>query len=460
MNDLTKGPVLRHLITLSAFLAFSMVFQTLYYLADLYFVGRLGKDAIAGVSLGGNLMLVVLALTQTLGVGTTALISHAAGQKNQPRAQLIFNQAFILSLIVGLVFSVAAFLLRSQYCRWLGADGETATLGAQYLLWFVPAMFLQFSLIAMTSALRGTGVVKAPVMIQITTVLLNVLLAPILILGWLTGRPLGVQGAALATLIAVFCGTVALFGYFLRPSSYLKFKTNEWRPIADIWRGMIKIGVPAGAEFGLMSIYMVLIYWIIRNFGSAAQAGFGIAVRLMQSMFLPVLSIGFAVAPVCGQNFGARNAERVRETFKSAALLCSILMFALTMFCQFMSPVLMGIFSRDAAVIALGADYLRIISWNFVAMGLIFSSSSMFQGMGNTLPALVSSSLRLLLFALPAFVVSFRPGFQIRQVWYLSVASVTIQAVINLLLLRREYGRKLVFAAPAAEIAPASAALA
>src|SRR5438270_5689967 len=171
-------------------------------------------------------------------------------------------------------------------------------------------MFLHFSLIAMGSSLRGSVFVKPTVLIQIVTVLLNVILAPILILGWLTGHPFGVKGAAIATLIAIAVGTIALFAYFFRGESYLKFATSQWRPIAEIWRGMIKIGVPAGAEFGLMSIYMILIYWIIRNFGSAAQAGFGIAVRLMQSMFLPVFSIVFAVAPVCGHNFGGRNAER------------------------------------------------------------------------------------------------------------------------------------------------------
>src|SRR5881628_1448681 len=102
MNDLTRGPVTRHLLALSAFMAVSMLFQTLYYLADLYFVGRLGKDALAAVGLAGNLMIVVLAITQTLGVGTTTLVSHAVGQKDHDRASQVFNQAFVLSLVVGL----------------------------------------------------------------------------------------------------------------------------------------------------------------------------------------------------------------------------------------------------------------------------------------------------------------------------------------------------------------------
>src|SRR6266581_7245903 len=148
MNDLTQGSVTRHLLALSAFMAASMLFQTLYYLADLYFVGRLGKEAIAAVGLSGNLMMVVLAITQTLGVGTTTLVSHAVGRKDQERATLVFNQAFVLSQVVGVVFTVVAFALRGPYCRWLGADAITAGLGVLYLHWFLPAMLLQFIVIA------------------------------------------------------------------------------------------------------------------------------------------------------------------------------------------------------------------------------------------------------------------------------------------------------------------------
>jgi MATE family, multidrug efflux pump len=445
MQDLTRGPVHRHLLALSSFMAVSMVFQTLYYLADLYFVGRLGKEAIAAVGLAGNLMMVVLAITQTLGVGTTTLVAHAVGQKDAARANLVFNQAFVLSLLAGAVFAALGFGLRGQYCRWLGADGDTARLGIAYLSWFVPAMLLQFLLVAMSSALRGSGVVKPAVGIQILTVVLNIVLAPVLILGWGTGHPFGVTGAALATFIAMTAGTALFWAYFLRPQNYLRFSIADWKPRGSIWWGMTRIGVPAGGEFALMSVYLVLVYSIIRNFGAAAQAGFGIGARVMQSMFLPIMAISFAAAPLAGQNFGARSGERVRQTFRSAALLTTGLMILFTLLSHVAPEGMIRIFSQDADVIAFGADYLRIISYNFVAMGLIFTCSSMFQGMGHTLPPLACSSLRLLLFALPAYVISLRPGFQIREVWYLSVVSVALQAVLILVLLQREFGRRLMF---------------
>src|SRR4029077_10785827 len=111
MKDLTEGSVTRHLLHMSAFLAISMGVQTLYLLADLYWVGHLGKEAIAAVGVAGNITMIVLALTQMLGVGTTTLISQAAGRKDQPRAELAFNQSFLMSLIVAAALGILSFLL-------------------------------------------------------------------------------------------------------------------------------------------------------------------------------------------------------------------------------------------------------------------------------------------------------------------------------------------------------------
>src|SRR5215831_8268652 len=149
MKDLTQGSVTRHLLHMSAFLAMSMVVQTLYLLADLYWVGRLGKEAIAAVGVAGNITMIVLALTQMLGVGTTTLMSHAAGRKDQSRAELVFNQSFVMSMLIAFALGVIGFILRPAYCDLLSGDAATASLAKAYLLWFLPGMLLQFPLVAM-----------------------------------------------------------------------------------------------------------------------------------------------------------------------------------------------------------------------------------------------------------------------------------------------------------------------
>jgi putative MATE family efflux protein len=449
VRDLTKGPIAGHVLQLSAFIALTMAFQTLYFLVDLYFVGRLGKEAIAGVGLAGNLTMIVLALTQTLGVGATSLIAQAIGRKDHARAGLLFNQAFVLSILVGLAFGLAGFAGRRAYSESLSADAATAAYGTAYLDWYVPAMALQFAMVAMGSALRGLGDMKVPPAIQVGTVLLNIVLAPVLILGWGTGRPLGVRGAALASLVAILAGLAAFVVYFRRPASPLKFRRADWRPQPRLWREMLGIGLPAGGEFVLIAVYVVLVYGIIRPFGAAAQAGFGIGVRLMQAFFLPAVAIGFATAPVAGQNFGAGQATRVRQTFTVAATLSAGVMIVISVLCHIAPAAMIGAFNSDAAVVQFGTEYLRIISWNFLASGVIFVSSSVFQGLGNTVPPLASSTLRLGLFALPALLLARQPGFQMRHVWFLSVGSVLAQLLLNVWLLRLELRRKLApFEAP------------
>ena len=445
MKDLTQGSVIRHLLHMAAFLAVSMLVQTLYLLADLYWVGRLGKEAIAAVAVAGNLMMVVMALTQMLGVGTTALISQAAGRKDQAHAELAFNQSLVMSLCVAVGLGVAGFLLRDFYCRSLTADGMTAMLAKQYLNWFIPALALQFPLVTLGSALRATGIVKPAVGLQVLSVVLNMVLAPLLIFGIGPWPRLGVGGAALATFISILVADGLMLLYFERKYQYLRFRITQWRPQMKVWWAMLKVGLPAGAEFALFSINVFVVYAIIRQFGAAAQAGFGVGARVMQAMFLPVLALSFAVSPVVGQNYGGRRADRVRQSVFAAIGLASALMVLLTVTVWLFAPALIRGFSRDPEVIAFGSEYLTIVSLNFLASGIAFSSSSVFQGLGNTVPPLLSTATRLLLFALPAVWLSRTAGFHIRQVWYLSVMSQVVQACLILLLLRRELGRKLKF---------------
>ena len=456
MQDLTQGSVTKHLLHMSAFMAVSMVAQTLYLLADLFWVGRLGKEAIAAVGVAGNLTMIVLALTQMLGVGTTALISQAAGRKDQPHAELVFNQSCAMSILIALGLGIVGFFAMNGYANSLSADPATAGLAKAYLRWFLPAMLLQFPLVSMGSALRATGIVQAPVIFQVLSVVLNMVLAPFLIFGIGPWPKLGVTGAALATFISILVADILIILYFEKKYRYLRFRFPLWRAQMKIWGAMLRIGVPAGAEFVLLFVYILIVYVIIRNFGPAAQAGFGVGARVMQALFLPVVALSFAVSPVIGQNFGGRKADRVRNAVKSGIGLAVLLMLVLAIVTCLIPGTMIRFFSNDPAVIEFGSDYLRIVAFNFVAAGIVFTSSSMFQGLGNTIPPLFSSASRLLMFALPALWLSYQPGFHIKVVWYLSVGSQLLQACINLWLLQRELNKKLKFD-DGADFVPASA---
>ena len=456
MQDLTTGSLSRHLLKTSSFMLIAMIFQTLYVLIDLYWVGRLGTDAVAAVAVSGNLMFLVLAATQMLGVGTTTLVSHGVGRKEHEMARLVFNQSLGLAATLGLLFFTLALIMRMPYATSLSAYAETASLAAAYLAWFIPSLALQFPLVAMGAAMRGTGNFKPGMIVQSATIIINIVLAPILIFGWVFGIRLGVAGAALATLIAIVVGNVWMALYFVRHDSYLAFSTAQMRPQRNLWARMLKVGLPAGAEFGMMTVYLLVIYMVSRPFGASAQAGFGIGMRIIQACFMPVVALGFAVAPVAGQNFGARRAERVKQTFYVAAGMATAGMIVVFLASQVAAPSMMRVFTSEAAVVSVGEEYLRIVSWSYIASGIIFVASSMFQAMGNTIPSLVSSFTRIVGTAVPVMYLSKMPGFALRWVWLLSAVTVFAQLTISLLLLRREFRRRLVFAAADA---PAPAAL-
>lgn len=443
MKDMTTGPIRGHVLSMMSFMLVGMFLQTLYALVDIYWVAHLGKEAVAAVALASNLMFVVLALSQTLSVGAIALISQAFGRKDELEVQRLFNQSQAQCAVAAVLFLIGGLAAKDFYAQRLASDLLTAAYASEFLAWFIPSQSLLFLMAGIGSALRGIGNMKPGLIAQSASVLLNMLLAPILILGWLTGHPLGVGGAGLATFIATLAAVTGMAIYLGRASTYLRVDFSQWRPDWKIWRRLLGIGLPSGAEFLLMSVILGLIYVVIRPFGAEAQAGFGIGMRIMQAGFMPAVALSFAVAAVAGQNFGAHHNQRVRATFTEGAKLNIAFMLFFTAICHIAPERMVALFSQEPAVVQVGAEYLRFVSYNYVFSGLIMVAAGLFQGVGNTLPSLIASASRLVFFVLPVLWLAQQPGFQLHQVWWASVISVFLQMSLSLALLRREFARRL-----------------
>jgi len=372
-----------------------------------------------------------------------ALIAQAVGRKDRGDANLIFNQSLLFAAACALATLLGGYALARGYVTSIAADAATREAGVTYLYWFLPGLALGFAQVVMGSALRGTGIVKPAMLIQALTVLLNAVLAPVLIAGWGTGMAFGVAGAGLASSVSIAAGVVLLGWYFVKVEKYVGFDAHLWRPQLKQWKRMLDVGLPAGGEFALMFIYMAVIYWVISDFGAAAQAGFGIGSRIMQSIFLPAMAIAFAAGPIAGQNFGAGQSARVRETFSKAVALNAVVMVLVTIFLQWRPEALVGFFTTEAEAQAVGATFLRIISWTFIAQGVVFTCSGVFQGLGNTVPAMLSSAIRLAVFVPLAVWLSAQQTFHLDEVWYLSVATVWMQAGVSYWLMRQQFRRRL-----------------
>ncbi|MDB5971191.1 MAG: efflux family protein [Hydrocarboniphaga sp.] len=457
MQDLSSGPIRGHLLRMAAFMLVTMIVQTIYGLIDLFWVGHLGREAIAAVSLGSNLMMAVMAVSQVLAVGASALVSQAMGRKDMPAVAQLFNQSMLVSALMGLLVGAAFFAARQSYASALSSDPATIALTVEFLAWFAPAMALQIPMMVLSSALRGVGNMRISSIAQLATVLMNIVFAPFLIFGWISGVPLGVGGAALATLVAIAIGFAGMLSHVIRSPHYFDAARGAWRVQFPLWRRIAIIGLPSGLELGLMASYMAAVMGLLQAFGPATQAGFGIGMRILQTGMIPSMAISFAAGAIVGQNFGAGRGDRVREAFW-LSLRYTLIGAAVFVLMFHLAPQwLIRPFSADPGVIEAGSDFLRLISWNLLGSGVVFACFGVFSGLGDTRPSLISSAIRIALILVPATWLSHRTGFTPLWIWYLSVAATTLQAAMNLFFLQSRFSRLPAADGPATAAHPASA---
>lgn len=443
MQDLTRGPVLRCVAGLAGFMLAGMVVQTLYSLVDLYWVGSLGAPAQAAVTISANVTLISIALTSMISGGATALVAQAIGAKDAGRADRVFNQAIGLSLIVMVLFAGLGWSLEVAYAQAFAADAETAGLTTGYLRWFVPSMALQFPIGTAFAALRGAGSIRPAMLLQIGGVVLNIVLAPLLIFGWLGLPALGVAGAGLATFVAASAGAVAALYFLVWRCRFLHLRPAMLLPRPALSWTIMKIGLPSTVEYALLTIYLVFVISILRPFGAVEQAAFGISQRVTQACMMPAIAFSFASAAVAGQNYGAGLPRRVRETFVACLKLSLSVAVPVFVLLELIPSVLVGIFSSDPEVVATGAEIVQVFSISLVALAVNTSCFGVLSGLGNTIPTLISSAVRVALIIGPIGWVSTWPSFHPIWIWELSIAAQVVQTLLNLYFLRRVLDRRL-----------------
>lgn len=444
MRDLTRDSVVSHMLIMATPVVISAVAQIIYQLVDLYFVARISVEAAAGVNAAGNALFVVTAVTQVLSVGTVSLVAQALGREDPAYANVVLNQCIALSLACAITSVALLSASIRPYLRSVGANEATIDAGVAFVLWVLPGYALLLPMTVLTSALRGSGIVQPTIALHVLIVVINAILAPVLIAGWGTGLALGVTGAGLATTLSIAVGLFVLGMFFNRLQPHMCIDWKSMRLRFALWRSVLAVGLPAGADFVLFFLYGAVVYYVTRTFGAAAQAGFGIGSRVLQTILLPGLAIALSIAPIVGQNYGAKKMKRVREVFRKAVIIGTGFMLVAVTFVQRRPESLLSVFDTDISAIEVAKAFLQLMSWTFVAQGLVYTCSGMFQGFGNTVPQLISTTMSLVAFAIAAIWLSTQPSFYLEQLWYVAIAAVALQATISLWLLRREFKSRLV----------------
>lgn len=443
MKDLTKDSITLHILMMAAPAAITMVVQIGHQIITLYFVSRIGADAVAGVSAAGNALVLTVALSQILNVGTVALVAHSAGRKDARGISVLLNQSLGLSTVCAIAAVCVLCTVAPLYMATLSADDAVIDAGVRFLWWVSPGTALVFPMAVLGATFRGMGVVRAPMLIVTLTLLIDAAFAAVLIPGRGFIPALGVEGAALATTLSYAIGLIMMLACFRRTEPGIAIHRKLLSPRPDIWRRIFAVGSPAAAEAVLIFLSMSVVYLAIRDQGASVQAGFGIGIRVLTVLLLPGLAVTFAAAPIAGQNFGAGNAARVREVFRTTAMISVVVMLVATLVLQWRPAFLLSIFETDRASAETATHFLKTLSWTLVAQGLAFTCAFMFQALGNTLPGLLSAIARFTVFAGPALWLSQQPGFRTEQIWYLWAGSIVVQAVLSLCLLQVEFKRKL-----------------
>ncbi len=458
MKDLTQGRIDVHLIRMSGAFLLNMLMGVLFSLGNIYWLGRLGAQAQAAVTLSGIPMMLLLTLMPVISMGAGILIAHAVGAKDQVRANRIFNEAFGASLIAITLIGTVAWMNREAFGRLMTTDTETAALIATYTRWFIPSIVVQLPLFVLAGALEFTGNVRAGTIAQSATVVLNAILTPILMFGWLGMPKLGLTGTGMASFIACSITMLCMLAYFSRSNAYLSMRPAIWftRP-QELW-GALKIGLPIGIEGGLVAAYLLVIALLLRPFGPVEQAAFGIGHRVFQAALMPLMALSAATCVIIGQSHGAGLGHRVREALRTSLIIACIVGPTLLIVFESFAPWICSRFSDDAAVIAAGSVFLRIGALTFIPSSGAYVVFAVLSGMGNTRASLFTQIAYAALVMVPAFVLSQMPGFKPSWLWTVMVVAGCVQALLAWYFLRRHFNSNVdpLAAATAAELGTAA----
>ena len=404
------------LLSMSIPMMISMLVQALYNIVDTMFVSKLGQDALTALSLAFPVQNLLIAISVGTGVGMNALLSRSLGEKNFERANATANNGIFLSFVSAFLVMLLGIFAVRPYFSSFGSSRNVIELGTDYLSICMIASYGLFGQVICEKLLQSTGKTLLSMAVQLSGAVINIILDPILINGFLIIPKMGVTGAALATVIGQIAAMV--IGLFIN-CKYNKEITlsvkGVVKPDKDVIKRIYSVGVPSICMASIGSVMTVLMNQIMRVFDSATaatgQAVFGIYFKLQSFVFMPVFGLNNGMVPIVAYNFGAKNKDRIKKTVKlSVIYACSIMALGLLAF-QIFPEQLLRIFDTGdddmKKIIEIGVPMLRSISLSFVLAGYCIVAGSVFQALGNGLRSLIVSVCRQLVVLVPvAFLLA------------------------------------------------------
>lgn len=401
-NPLGEEKVLKLLFRLSTPAIIAMLVSAVYNLVDTFFVGMLNDNgAMGAVSIAFPIFMVIVAVGQTMGVGSGAYISRLLGSKNIDEARRVAMTSIVTSAVVGLIISLSGFIFMDEILALTGASGSLFNQSREYLIYILMASVFTILNMNMNNLVRAEGNAMYSMIAISLGALVNVVLDPILIFTF----NMGVAGASLATAIAQGVSTLFLFGYYITGKSAVGLKLSYFTPKWSIYREILKTGLPSFARQFLSSLALALVNIAVIPFGDAAVASIGIILRVTSLGTYVLFGIAQGFQPIVAYNFGAQQVERVKEAIKYAVITSSVfcLLFSGT-FVMFARHIV-GTFSSHPEVVEMGSKSLIIMIVLFIANGFQIIITTLFQSLGRGKHAFILAISRQGLFFAPAVLI-------------------------------------------------------
>ena len=425
------------LLTLALPIMAANFLQTLYNLVDTYYLGRLGREAVAAPSIAFNIILFLVVFGIGYAMAATTLISQAKGDNNQELVDFYAGQICTVMLTMSIIIGVAGYLLTVPMLKLMQVPDDVFPHVRVYMeIIFIgmPFMFISFIL---KGILQGIGDSMTPLKIQGLTVLLNVVLDPLFIFGLGVVPAMGVAGAALATILSRAVGSAIAVYILLKGKKGVHIRARHLIPRKDAFLLMSRIGFPSSVGQGLSSLGFTVLQGIVNTLGAAVIAAYGVGGRIIGIFNMPAMGMGQATAVMVGQRLGARKHDEAKRVVTYAVRSILVFIIAGMTLTFFRGKDVVRFFIDDPEVIAHGAELFRIVSVSVVFFALFMVLNGAFQGGGDTKPMMVMNILRLWALRLPLaylFVMVLDMGAV--GIWWAMFTSNFVVAGITLLLYR------------------------
>ncbi|MBW2981612.1 MATE family efflux transporter [Candidatus Woesearchaeota archaeon] len=433
-RDLINGNITKTILALSWPTMIAMLLQVGFNIVDTIFVGRLGPEAIAAVSIVFPVVFLMFALGGGLGIGTTSLIARYIGAERVAEADNAAEHSFIIAIVLSILFTISGLLFADKLFFLMGATPEVIGLASNYSRWIFGFSLFMFIGLAAISILRGLGDMKTPMIGMVIATVLNIILDPLLIFGIGPFPELGIDGAALATVISRFLAVIIMMGFIFSSITKVSIKPRHFKFRKFLIKEILRVGIPSSINQSMMSLAIMVITRIVAFFGPIAIAAYGIAFRVESLVILPILGIATAVITMVGQNVGAKRFSRAERSVWAAAKISAIFVLPIAVLLFIFPGPIYSIFSNDALLISYGIDLLRILSPIYIFAAVAINIASAFQGAGHATPALVMTALRLFIFSIPlALLFSFTLGFGLNGVWIGAALATFFSSIISMI---------------------------